>query len=159
MDDGGQVGLILPAHRLSHARPMQDIMEQWSVSQDLLPKTLFPGVTWPVVFAMFVKEQVRRFRGFFLFDECTAVGRAPENVRMVLVKGARRKGVWRAVIEEAIKSLGGKASLDQIYSYIQGRKPKPIPTWQATIRRELQGDAFIKLENHTFELATTAGVN
>jgi hypothetical protein len=50
-------------------------------------------------------------------------------------------------------TLGGRASLSQIYSLVEGRRPRPIPTWRDTVRRVLQERPFTRHDDGTWALA------
>jgi site-specific DNA-methyltransferase (adenine-specific) len=152
-DEQGVVGFILPAHRLSYSGPVCEWAKTWSIHQTMLPKSLFPRLSWPVVFAQFRKERVRHMVGFFLFDEAEALKSVPGKLRLLLVKGKRRTSLWRAVVEEVLGTLGGRASLSQIYSLVEGRRPRPIPTWRDTVRRVLQERPFTRHDDGTWALA------
>jgi hypothetical protein len=88
-----------------------------------------------------------------LFDEAEALKSVPGKLRLLLVKGKRRTSLWRAVVEEVLGTLGGRASLSQIYSLVEGRRPRPIPTWRDTVRRVLQERPFTRHDDGTWALA------
>ncbi len=153
-EDRGEVAFVIPAHRLSYSGPVLELAKRWSIQQTLLPKSIFPRLSLPVVLAQFRKEpqRLRTMVGFFLFNEAEAMKSVPKSLRLLLVKGRKRTSVWRAVVEEAVRALGGRASLDQIYAFVEGRKPRPIATWRDTIRRVLQEGPFDRCSPGTWEL-------
>lgn len=153
LPESGACGFILPAHRLSYSGPVLEWAKQWSIQQTMLPKSLFPRLSWPIVFAQFRKERVRTTVGFFLFEEAEAVKSAPKNVRLVLVNGKKRVGLWRAVVETAMRDLGRPAFPHEICAAVEGRKPRPIPTWRDTVRRTLQEGPFVRSQDGRWALA------
>lgn len=46
--------------------------------------------------------------------------------------------LWGTVIDEALVSLGGKATLHQIYAEVEGRRPTKTVHWKAQIRKVLR---------------------
>jgi site-specific DNA-methyltransferase (adenine-specific) len=151
-DETGTCGLILPAHRLSYSGPVLELAKLWSIQQTLLPKSLFPRLSLPVVFAHFRKERVRTMVGFFLFEEADAIKGMQASIKTLLATGKQRVGLWRAVVEESLHAIGRRAQLSQIYAYVEGRRPRPIPTWRDTIRRVLQEGPFVRFPDGTWAL-------
>ncbi|RUU39462.1 HNH endonuclease [Mesorhizobium sp. M6A.T.Ca.TU.002.02.2.1] len=46
---------------------------------------------------------------------------------------------WREDVEDAVRSIGGQGSLDQIYEAVQSLSARPLPpSWRAIVRRELE---------------------
>lgn len=140
----GRCGFIMPAQVFSYAGPFHEWAGRWSITQDIIPRQLFPRLSVPLVFAQFCKGGVRRHFGFFLFDETRDVGASRKRVQLLLVQGARRKSVWRAAVEHAIEALGGAATSQQLYAYLASRRPTDNNYWRDKIRQILNLGPFEK---------------
>ena len=52
---------------------------------------------------------------------------------------------WRVLVENALRRLGGRATLAQLYEVLEEHpKAKINPTYRATIRRTLQFDPAVE---------------
>ena len=153
LGDGGRCGFLLPSSFLSFSSTLSRWQEQFSIRHDLLPRDLFPRIRVPLSFFMFTREKVRKLHGFLLFEESRIVGATPRNVKLALVHGARGKGVWRAAVEEAMRALGGRATLKNLYAYLAGRLPVKIRFWQDTVRRVLQEGGFVNIDRGVWAVA------
>lgn len=50
-----------------------------------------------------------------------------------------KMATWKDIVASVVNNLGGKASLEEIYSQIEGHKRcDTCPTWKATVRKTLQ---------------------
>jgi site-specific DNA-methyltransferase (adenine-specific) len=153
----GRCGFILPSSFLSFASTFDTWRSRFSIDKEELPRDLFPRIRVPISFFLFAKQRIRRFRGFFLFDEALAVGQAPKPVRMALIHGTPHGSVWRFAVVQAMKDLGGRATLAQLYSYLSGRCPRAINTWRDTVRRTLQEGGFINVRRGLWQIAEPVG--
>ncbi|MGX9221850.1 hypothetical protein ACWV27_26135 (plasmid) [Massilia varians] len=70
---GGQAGFILPAYAFQTASRVVGYAERWALSQSMIPRNLFPGLSLPLVFATFEKGRRRTMIGFALYRETAAV--------------------------------------------------------------------------------------
>ena len=145
LPENGRCGFILPASYLSFASTMERIKDRFSVRADSLPRDLFPRISVPISFFLFTKESVRRHRGFVLFDEAAAIRGLAKSVKLALYRGENRQSPWHTAVARTLASLGGRASLDRIYSAMEGRLPRPIATWKDTVRRVLQEGGFVNV--------------
>jgi hypothetical protein len=153
LPEDGRVGFILPASFLSFSSTLARWQEIFGIRHDCLPRDLFPRIGVPLSFFVFTRSRIRRLYGFMLFDQALAVGGAPKNIRLALTHGGRQKGVWRVAVEEALRTLGGQATLPQIYGYMQGRLPKTIRFWQESVRRVLQEGNFVSVDRGVWRMA------
>lgn len=135
---GGRCGYLLPDSFLSFSSTLDRWRSHFSIEKDSIPRDLFPRIRYPLAFYLFTTDGLRRLRGFVLFEESHAVNGTPARVKLALMEGGKRQSVWRVAITEAMQALGGRASLQQLYAYIAGRRPRLIDTWEATIRRNVQ---------------------
>ncbi len=155
LGDGGRCGFLLPSSFLSFSSTLSRWREHFSIRHELLPRDVFPRISVPLSFYTFTRERgVRRLHGFLLFEECHAVGGAPKPVKLALVRGARRQSVWRVAVEEAMRALGGRATLRELYSFMAGRLPVAIRFWRDTVRRVLQEGGFVNLDRGVWAIAT-----
>jgi len=133
LPNGGRCGLVLPAFVLSTSMRLIREHKRWSIAQDAIPRELFPHLRLPVMFARFEKREQRTLVGFSLFEDMAAVRQLAKRARFILENG--RRPVWKAVVFDAIRECGGAASLDTLYSAIEGRRPTDNPHWRAKVRQ------------------------
>jgi site-specific DNA-methyltransferase (adenine-specific) len=133
---GGQAGFILPAYAFQTAARVAGYADRWSLSQSMIPRNLFPGLSLPLVFATFLKDQRRTLVGFALYRETAAVQELPARYRDVLA--AAGGAVWPRVIRLAVERLGGEADLQEIYREIEGSRPTNTPFWREQIRKVIR---------------------
>lgn len=137
--EGGKFGMILPAYIFQTSSKVMTMAERWSISQSLLPRNLFPGLSMPLVFSMFTKEQHRRLFGFFLYQETAEVAALAKQTRAVLESGARPGSVWRQAVHAAFDDIQlDEAPLDALYRALEGRRPSANPHFRAKVRQTLQ---------------------
>jgi site-specific DNA-methyltransferase (adenine-specific) len=136
LPDDGRVGFVLPAFVLQTASTIDALAERWSIRQDMLPRNLFAGLSHPLCFAVFTKGRTRGLVGFALYHELAAVTRLRARYRALLAEG--EASVWTAVVRAALESLGGRASLADLYREIDGHRPTQNPFWQAKVRQVVQ---------------------
>lgn len=139
LPQGGQAGFILPAYAFQTAARVAGYADRWSLSQSMIPRNLFPGLSLPLVFATFLKNQRRTLIGFALYRETAAVQKLPAAYRDVLA--AVGGPVWPRVIRLAVERLGGEAALQEIYREIEGNRPTKTPFWREQIRKVIRTPA------------------
>ena len=145
----GRVGFVLPAYTFQTPSRVMRYAEDWKLDVQMIPRTLFPGLSKPLVFAMFRKEG-RQWHGFTLYAEAAEVEAMPKGTRETLNSG--RGSVWRAAVHDAIDSFGGEASLAQIYARIGPRRPTSTQWWKEKIRQVAQRD-FVRIDSGRYALA------
>lgn len=150
---GGAAGFILPAYAFQTPSRTLGYAERWSLRADLLPRSLFPRLTTPLVFAMFRKDLQRTMVGFALYQEQHDIERMPAAYQQVLKAG--RGGLWREVVATALLNLGGEASLDSIYRAVEGRRPTGNRWWKEKVRQTLQS-GFIRRADGRWSLPMEA---
>jgi adenine-specific DNA-methyltransferase len=145
--DGGKCCLILPAYLMQTSTKVLEMARKWSISQELMPRNVFPRLSVPIILATFTKEQERRLFGFFLYREAADIGALPSAVRATLagdlggdaVSGARAGSVWRSAVNGAFDAMeADQAPLDAIYRAIEGRRPTANRHYHAKVRQVLQ---------------------
>lgn len=136
LPDGGRVGFILPAYAFQTASRVADYSERWSLMQEMIPRNIYPGLSLPLVFAMFSKDRRRTMVGFALYRESDDVLGMPEPYRATL--GAGGGPVWREAVSAALHALGGEADVQALYTEIGGKRPTRTQFWQEKIRQTLR---------------------
>ena len=154
LPDYGRCGFILPSSAIQTPSRVNRWRRDWSLLQEALPRTLFPGSRSPLLFAVFTKDGQRRLWGFALFEETAAIAALARETREVLVHGRPGRSVWRAVVEEALERLGGSGDLDAIYRAIEPRRPTGTRWWREKVRQMLQRHCEHRAPGH-WALATS----
>lgn len=139
LPDGGRVGFLLPAYYLQNAKRVQSYSEQWSISQEMIPRNAFHGrMRVPLTFALFSKDRRRTMVGFAFYHETVGVNAIDMRFQYLLRHGQPNRSAWRAVVNAAMDALGGRASLVEIYRLIEGRRPTRNRYWREKVRQVLQ---------------------
>lgn len=136
LPEDGQCALLLPAYMLQTPATVEHLATRWSAEQAMVPRTLFPRLSTPLCFAMLTKGTRRGFVGFALYHEAIAVARLQARYRALLQEGVG--SAWEAVTRAAMESLGGRATLQQLYREIEGNRPTSNPFWKDKVRQVVQ---------------------
>lgn len=152
LEDGGLCGLLLPAYIFQTSSKVMSLNRQWSISQELMPRNVFPGLKLPLVFAKFRKDAARTLVGFFLYRETADVAQLPRDVRKALETPARGS-VWRQAVRTAFRKLGATtASLEALYRAVEC--PRENQFWRQQVRKVLQVyPEFRRVSNGTWALS------
>lgn len=134
----GTAGFIVPAHFLQTASTVVRLSAQWSLTAELLPRTLFPNLSKPIVWANFRKGVRQTMVGLALFEEARDVEQMPAEVRKRLCEGGRSGSVWFDVCDLVLGQLGGEAHLDAIYASVEPRRPTLNPAWKEKVRQTMR---------------------
>ena len=136
--DGGKCGFILPAYVLQTSSKVMDFAKKWSISTELMPRNLFPGLSLPITFTVFTKDRERKLFGFFLYREAADVTKLSPPVRRLMNEATARGSVWRQAVNAAFDRLGNDcAPLGDIYAAVQHR-PSENSHCEQQIRKVLQ---------------------
>jgi hypothetical protein len=135
---GGQCGMILPAYAVQTHQRVMGWHKLFSMSAEILPRRLFPRLRLPLVFVVFTREDQRKMVSFALYREACEVDNLAPAARRIIEQGRPHRSVWRALVEATLQHLGGEASLPEIYSYIEPRRPTPNAWWREKVRQVLQ---------------------
>lgn len=152
---GQKAGFILPAYFMqTSATVIRDMATKWSIYQEILPRDLFPGLSKPLIFASFIRDNFPKLIGFRLFDEVCVIREMNADAQESLAtKFHGPRSVWRAVIVDALTKAGGRAPLQMIYKEIEGRRPTVNPFWKEQIRKVLKQDkTFLKISDAEYAL-------
>ncbi len=140
LDFGNKAVFIIPAYFFQTSRTFVELYRnRWTVSQEMIPRDIFPGLIKPLIVASFIRENNAQLIGFRLFQETTEFRELPDDSQDMIsntLNGAR--STWREVIKTVISELGGMADLSDIYKRIEGRRPTENAFWKEKIRQELQ---------------------
>lgn len=136
LQEGGSCALILPSFLIDRMRRVARLRQRWSIRRDALPRGLFRRLRYQVAFVRFTKDRRRELFGFALFDEVAAIARLSRRAREILDRG--RGPVWREVVVDALRELGGEATLAQLYDVVEGRRPTRNKFWREKVRQTAQ---------------------
>jgi site-specific DNA-methyltransferase (adenine-specific) len=147
--DEGRASWILPCYALQSSSRVARWNARWSISQTMLPRTLFPGIRLPLALVTFGKTAERRLHGFLLYHESREIEEMPDVYAAALREG--RSG-WKAVVEAAIERLGGEATVQQVCAEIAPRRPTQTRHWQEQVRKQLRS-GFRRTARATYAIA------
>lgn len=155
LEEGGVAGFILPAYILQTSSKVESFASQFSIRQQLLPRNLFPGLKLPLVFAHFTKEEHRQLFGFLLYEQAQEIRRMAADTRQALEETRVAGSVWRHVLTETLRALGGTAPLQSIYERMQGKRPTENAKWKEKVRQTLARypDSFTRTGQGLYSLA------
>jgi hypothetical protein len=135
----GRCGFILPAYALQTPSRLLKWNRHWSLSQTLLPRTLFQRARLPLLFVLFEKGcGPRRLVGFTLYHEANDINGMPNWAKALLQHGEPRRQTWRCVVEVALRKIGGRGKLSEIYHAMRDQRPSENRWWKDKVRQVLQ---------------------
>lgn len=150
MPDGGRAGFIVPAYFLQSPSRVLRWNRSWTIAADLLPRTLWPRLMRPIVFATFTKDPSPVLRGLRLYVECDLATSVKKPIREQLVSGSGR---WSEAVASALRELGGRANLPAIYATMLSRRPTENQHWREKVRQVLQQGPFRNVSRGEWELS------
>lgn len=133
LPDDGLIAMVLPAYAFQTPSRVVRWMDRFAIDVNMIPRTLFPGLSKPLVWAKYTKTTQRRFTGLMLFAETRDI----ENMRPAIREALVRAGTWREAVRIALESLGGEASVKAIYDAISPER-QSANHWREKIRQTLQ---------------------
>lgn len=134
LPEGGLLAFILPGYSFQTPSRVMGWMDRFQIDVNLIPRTLFPGISKDLVWAKFRKGGPKLYRGLMLFAEQRDVEMMRRSIRHAL----ERPGTWREAVRVALESLGGEASLPAIYDMIAPERRAGRAHWQPKVRQILQ---------------------
>ena len=150
MAEGGRVGLILPGYFMQSPSTVMRWNKVWTLYSELLPRTLFPRAQLPLIFTLFTKDPVPAMKGMRLFAEADSIEDLRREFRHEMTNG---RGLWRPLVATALRRLGGRVHLSEIYDTIGLCRPSKNPWWKEKVRQTLQrGPGFISHGGGMWEL-------
>lgn len=137
--DGGKAGFILPAYVFQTSSKVMAMAKKWSISQQLMPRNIFQGLSLPLVFALFTKEEQRKLFGFFLYRETAEITSLSQAAKDILNNSKSKGSVWRQAVHEAFELIDSDtAHLDALYKALESRRPTDNPHFREKVRQTLQ---------------------
>lgn len=152
LPEEGTAGFILPCFVVQTAGTVARISQHWHMEQKLLPRNLFPRLQHPLCFVRLRKGAMRGLVGFALYEDVHQVSLLQKRYRDLLSQGVR--ATWRTVVTSALEALGGRATLQQIYAEVEGRRHTPNAFWKEKVRQVLQRIA-VSAGNGTWQLPSS----
>lgn len=135
----GVCGFILPAYAMQTPRRILRWNRHWNISQTLLPRTLFPRARLPLLFVLFEKGNgPRKLVGFTLYQQAHEISGLPNWAKALLIHGEPQRQTWRVVVEDALRRIGGRGTLSEIYNALKDRRPSENQWWKDKVRQVLQ---------------------
>lgn len=138
LPDLSKAGFLLPAYFFQTYGNVMRWRENWSMKVELVPRGLFPGIKFPLSFCVYRKDRRRDLIGFALYAELADVRNLSKQAQEVLQNGRAHKSVWRALVEDTLQLLGGKATLSEIYQAVEPKRPTETSFWREKVRQQLQ---------------------
>jgi len=136
--DGGRCGFILPAYVLQTSSKVMAYAKNWSISTELMPRNLFPGLSLPIMFTVFTKDRARKLFGLFLYSEAADIAQLSPQVKQLVNAATARGSVWRQAVHAAFDQLGREtAPLGEIYASVRHR-PAANSHCEQQVRKVLQ---------------------
>lgn len=133
LPEGGRVGFILPTYAFQTAKRVAGYGDRWSLFQEMIPRNVYPGLSKPLMFAIFSKDQKRTMVGLAFYREATDLQNMQKQYRDIIANST--KSVWASAIGEALLKLGGYGSLQDIYREIEGNRPTRTEYWRQQVRK------------------------
>lgn len=149
---GQKAGFIIPAYFLQTSRTVMDIGRRWHISQEILPRDVFPGLSKPLIFGTFIRENSPMLIGFRLFSETVSMKEITEKMKEELsykIKGSR--SVWKNAVAKILLELGGTADLNTIYKHMSNKRPTENSFWKEQVRKVCQQN-FNRVAEGTYKL-------
>jgi site-specific DNA-methyltransferase (adenine-specific) len=145
LPDGGRAGFILPSYIFQTSSRVLRYNERFTLRQDMLPgKDLFPGLSYPLSFVLFTKDQRPTLINMRLYRDAGAIKQLPEGVRRCLVHdvpaAGMSGGIWRLAVDAALRAIGRPATVREVTEFLRlrNRRPSDAPTWEAKVRQVLR---------------------
>jgi site-specific DNA-methyltransferase (adenine-specific) len=133
LPEDGLIAMVLPAYAFQTPRQVSRWMDMFSIDVNMIPRTLFPGLSKPLVWAKYRRTSMRTFSGMMLFAETREI----ENMRPAIREALAAPGTWRSAVTVALESLGGTASVTSIYQAVAPER-RSGDHWRPKIRQTLQ---------------------
>lgn len=133
LPDDGLIAMVLPAYAFQTPSQVTRWMDMFAIDVNMIPRTLFPGLSKPLVWAKYTKTAERRFSGMMLFAETRAI----EDMKPAIRKALESPGTWKSAVQTALDSLGGEANMASIYEAMAPER-RQTEHWKPKVRQTLQ---------------------
>jgi SAM-dependent methyltransferase len=151
LENGGRAGFLLPVYAFQTASRVMGYSRKWSLGQELLPRNLFERLSCPIMWATFKKERKTVVSGLFLYAETHAIAGLHSDVRALMLGNQSTATCWRDAVHMALTACGGRATLNQIYTVVEGNRPTQNPWWREKVR-QIAGRHFTRVSNGEYAL-------
>ncbi|CAB4180458.1 AdoMet_MTases domain containing protein [uncultured Caudovirales phage] len=150
--EDGRVGFILPCYAFQTATRVTEYLRLWSMSVEMIPRSIYPKLREPLAFAIFSKDERRVLVGLALYEQAADVHELSPEYRDIIA--GTRGSLWRAVCQRALEKLGGRADLQEIYRELEQGRPSRTRFWREKIRQTMRvySDTFRAISPGLFEL-------
>lgn len=155
LEYGGRAGFLLPVYYLQTASKVVTLGRRFSMSQELIPRNLFDGLTQPLMWVNFTKSKRAVVQGFYLYAETAALADVHRDIRPALIGNTSTANCWRDAVAIALEACGGRATLKQLYACIEGNRPTANPWWREKVR-QVAGMHFHRIQPGEFALSCDA---
>ncbi len=153
---GNKAGFIIPAYFFQTARTFMRFARKWEITQEIIPVDLFKGervLSKPLIFASFIRDNSPQIVGFRLHSELCDMQSLDKEIRNILNNQVKRSGsVWREALVKVVQDSGGTATLNDVYTRMQKKRPTENPFWKEKIRQIIQESPFKKVDTATYQL-------
>lgn len=144
LDYGGRIGFLMPVYMFQTASRVVGYQRRWSISQEMVPRNLFERLSCPLMFATFTKARQTVISGLFLYAETDAVASLKKDIREIVLGNKSTANCWRDSVELALRALGGRARLEQLYAAIENNRPTENKWWREKVR-QIAGMHFVRV--------------
>lgn len=155
---GQKAGFIIPAYFFQTSKTFMRFARKWDVRQEILPRDMFKSeytLSKPLLFATFTRDNHPQLIGFRLHKELIDIDALKTDIQEILNHKVKKNGsVWREVTIKAMKDAGGHATLTQLYSHIEGKRPTENPFWKDQVRKLVQQFPFERIGEAEYKLAS-----
>lgn len=153
---GGRCGFILPVETFQHTHTLLELNTRWGIAQHMIPRDLWGReLRRNILFVEFLKDVHRRLHGFALYQPTHDVKHGVDRrLHTLLIQGRPRRSAWHGLVHRVLEERGGRATLQEIYTGAESKRPTPNPWWRERIRQVLQIGAFTK-RGHQWCLTTS----
>lgn len=135
LPDRGRLVFLISTHIMQTPEKVLKMLEGFGVEHWVVPRTLFNRAQRPLSLLRLVKGESYQ-QGLALYNQALVFKFFPRAVKTIANKGGR--GVWKDVVEWALKEAGGTADTQTIYRLVQPRRPTQNEWWRNKIRQVLQ---------------------
>lgn len=142
LPEGALAGFILPAYLLQTPSRVDAYARRWSMTVELLPRTLFQRLSKPLVFCLFRKGQDRVMVGFALYREARSLDTLAPHYAAAAT--AVSGSAWASAVLKAIVNLGGETDLQTLYRAMERGRPTGNQWWKDKVRQIVQRDPFVR---------------
>jgi adenine-specific DNA-methyltransferase len=155
---GNKAAFIIPAYFMQTSKTFKRLTKSWDIDQKMMPRDLFQTeslLSKPLVWAQFIRDASPVLSGFILYNELIDIKSMLPEIKEALTKTINKNGsIWRQVLVDVVKDIGGTATLEQIYKKIEGKRPTKNPYWKEKVRQIIRQSPFESVDTGKYKLAS-----